>query len=371
MIGENGFYSYDDIDKTGAQYRMIIGERSNGKTYGALMKAVLNYIKNGKQTAYIRRYREDFVGKRGQTMFASVEKDIDWKTLTNGQWNGIDYYSGCWYLKFTGAGTKKIRDDKPFCYGFAINQMEHDKSTSYPDINLVIFDEFLSRTFYLQNEFVLFMNVLSTIIRQRDDVIIYMLGNTVSQYSPYFDEMGIDIRHMEQGTIDVIKYGDSDLRVAIEYPAPTKDIKKSNDYFAFDNPSLSMITHGEWEFDLYPHMMYKYVPKDIKAIFFIQYNDELLQCEVIKNQETRGHIVFVHRKTTELKEEKNKHVVIFSNQPTGDARYEKRITKPVSERGKVFAKLFLSEKTFFQDNTVGECVRNYLEWCKTTPIFRN
>lgn len=371
MIGANGYYSYEDIDNTGAQYRMIIGERSNGKTYGALMKIVKNYLENGKQSAYIRRYREDFVGKRGQVMFSAIENDLDLEKLSGGMWNGIEYYSGAWYFKFSGAGMKKIRDEKPFCYGFAINQMEHDKSTSYPNINLVVFDEFLSRTFYLTNEFVLFMNVLSTIIRQRDDVIVYMLGNTVSQYSPYFDEMGIDIRHMEQGTIDIVKYGDSDLKVAVEYPAPTEDVKKSNDYFAFDNPQLSMITHGDWEFDLYPHMIYKYRPKDIKHIFFIEYNDELLQCEVIKTPESRGYFVFVHRKTTELKEEKNKNTVIFSNHILADPRYEKRITHPVTERGKLFAKLFLSEKTFFQDNSVGECVRNYLEWSKTAPIFRN
>ena len=36
----NGYYSYDDIDATEAQYRMVIGERSNGKTYGALLKIV-------------------------------------------------------------------------------------------------------------------------------------------------------------------------------------------------------------------------------------------------------------------------------------------------------------------------------------------
>ena len=371
MLGENGFYSFKDIDDTGAQYRMVVGERSNGKTYGALTKAVLNYVENGKQTAYIRRYREDFVGKRGQTLFASVEKDIDWAKLTNNQWNGIDYYSGAWYLKYSSPGAKKIRDEKPFCYGFAINQMEHDKSTSYPDITLIIFDEFLSRTFYLTNEFVLFMNVLSTIIRQRDDVVIYMLGNTVSQYSPYFDEMGINMKEMQQGTIDIIKYGESGLKVAVEYADATTDVKRSNDYFAFDNPQLNMITHGEWEFDLYPHLEYRYKPKDIRAIFFIEYNDELLQCELIRTPESKGYFVFVHRKTTELKEEKNKNTVIFSNKTVADRRYEKRITHPVSERGKLYAKLFLSEKTFFQDNTVGECVRSYLEWCKSTPIFRN
>lgn len=368
-IGANGFYSYEQIDKTGAQYRMIVGERSNGKTYGALAKALMNYIENGKQTAYIRRYREDFVGKRGQTLFASIEQDYDIEQLTNGQYNSIGYYSGCWYLQYATA-KKNFREKTPFCYGFAINQMEHDKSTSYPNITTVIFDEFLSRTFYLTNEFILFMNTLSTIIRQRNDVVIYMLGNTVSQYSPYFDEMGIDIKKMKQGDISVFKYGTSDLKVAVEYAEGT-NIKQSDDYFAFDNQQLNMITNGEWEFDLYPHMVYKYQRKDIKQICFIEFNDELLQCEIIKTKDSKGVFTYIHRKTTPLKDEKNKNVIIFSNKCRSDANYEKRLTKPVTEKGKLIAKIILNEKTFFQDNSVGECVINYLDWCQKTPIFRN
>lgn len=253
---ENGYYSYKDIDETNAQYRMIIGERSNGKTYGALLKILKNYIELGKQGAYIRRYREDFTGKRGATLFAGIESNNEIEKLTNGEYNSVQYYAGCWYLKYQD-GNKPIKDSKPFCYGFAINSMEHDKSTSYPDITTIVFDEFLSRSFYLTNEFVLFMNVISTIIRQRNDVVVYMLGNTVSQYSPYFKEMGIEsIKDMKQGDIDIYKYGDSDLRVAVEYaPSVGDSIKKSGDYFAFNNPSLQMITEGNWEFDLYPHII--------------------------------------------------------------------------------------------------------------------
>ena len=36
-----------------------------------------------------------------------------------------------------------------------------------------------------------FMNVLSTIIRDRENIKIFMLGNTVNKYCPYFDEMGL------------------------------------------------------------------------------------------------------------------------------------------------------------------------------------
>lgn len=363
---ENGYYSYKDIDATEAQYRMIIGERSNGKTYGALLKMIDNYVDNDKQSAYIRRYREDFVGKRGNTLFAAIEASGYIEEKTNGEWNGVYYYSGAWYLKYQEGGEKPIKDDKPFCYGFAINNMEHDKSTSYPNVTLVVFDEFLSRSFYLNNEFVLFMNVISTIVRQRDDVTIYMLGNTVSNYSPYFNEMGITgVKDMKQGDIDVYSYGESSLKVAIEYaPALSDTIKASKNYFAFDNPSLQMITDGEWEFDLYPHMQYKYKPKDIKMFYFIKFDNELLQCEIIKNSD--GLYTFIHRKTTEIKSSRD---LLFTQEIDANPMHVRRITKPNNEKAKLAFELLKSEKVFFQDNSVGEIVRNYMMWCQKTDMF--
>ncbi|MFV3037454.1 phage DNA encapsidation protein, partial [Klebsiella pneumoniae] len=103
----------------------------------------------------------------------------------------------------------------------------HDKSTSFPDIDLIIFDEFLTNRLYLNDEFILFMNTVSTIVRRREDVKIYMLGNTVNKYCPYFAEMGLEhIPKMTQGTIDVYAYGNSDLTVAVEYcKSPDSKVK--------------------------------------------------------------------------------------------------------------------------------------------------
>lgn len=365
---ENGYYSYEDIDETNAQYRMIVGERSNGKTYGALMKIIENYVDNNKQGAYIRRYREDFIGKRGQTLFSSIESSGEIERLTNGEYNGVKYYAGCWYLKYQEGNEKPVTDPKPFCYGFAVNSMEHDKSTSYPNVTTVVFDEFLSRSFYLVNEFVLFMNVVSTIVRQRDDVVVYMLGNTVSTYCPYFKEMGItSIKDMKQGDIDIYSYGESGLKVAVEYaPALSNEIKKSTDYFAFDNPSLQMITEGSWEFDLYPHMKYKYKPKDVKLYYFILFDDELLQCEIIRNKD--GLYTNIHRKTTELKYSKD---ILYTPEVDANPYHYRRINKPNNEKTKLIYELLKSEKVFFQDNSVGETLRNYLKWCNKTDMFMN
>ena len=66
------YYSLKNILSKNAQYNIIFGERSNGKTYAVLKYALERFVKTGEQLALIRRWQDDFTGKRGQTMFESL-----------------------------------------------------------------------------------------------------------------------------------------------------------------------------------------------------------------------------------------------------------------------------------------------------------
>lgn len=288
----------------------------------------------------------------------------DIRKLSYGDWTDAYYYSGRWYLcKYDEEGNR-ITDNKPFCIAFSISSMEHYKSTSYPNITTICFDEFMSRTIYLPNEFVLFMNVLSTIIRNRTNVKIFMLGNTVNNYCPYFREMGLKhIRNQKQGTIDVYTYGDTGLKVAVEY---TKDSdstrgngKSSDIYFSFDNPHLKMITTGAWEIDVYPHCPVHYLPKDIQFIYFIIFEDTILQCEIVMTD--KENFTFIHPKTTELKHPENEF--IYSQDFNPLPNYHRKITRPKSKIEQKIAWYYQTDNVFYSDNETGEVVRNYLKWC--------
>ena len=123
----------------------------------------------------------------------------------------------------------------------------------------------------------LFMNLLSTIIRQRDNVRVYMLGNTVNKFCPYFTEMGLkQVPFMEQGTIDIYRFGEHGAIVAVEYCSTIVQHKASNKYFCFDNQNLQMITGGKWELAVYPHLPCKYKPQDVLFVYYIKFNDVVL-----------------------------------------------------------------------------------------------
>ena len=360
------FYNISPILKERAHYNLIIGERSNGKTYASLKISLERYVKGGAEAAYIRRMQEDFIGKRGAGLFQSLVTNGEIAKITNGEWEDVYYYASRWYLcKYVdnGKGEERVTDNRPFMYGFALSQMEHEKGTGYPNIKTVIFDEFITRTAYLRDEFVMFMNTLSTIIRSRDDVQIFMLANTVNKYCPYFDEMGLrHVREMKQGEIDVyqLKHASGKvLRVAVEYCKPFEKGKKSDFYFAFDNQKLEMITTGIWEIDIYPHCPYKYRPKNIIFTYFIEFDANLLQCEVVVVDNVT--FTFIHRKTTPIKDE-NKDL-IYSTKFDARPNWRRKITLPTLPVEKHILEYYRTDKVFYQDNEIGEVVRNYLVWC--------
>lgn len=381
MSKKNKYYSLSNILHKGmsvdARYFIAIGERSNGKTYACKSLGlngfkdkeinIKGFIQDGSQFAIIRRWRDDFKGKRGATMFNDLVENGSIEEWTNGEWNDVYYYSGRWFLaKFDKELNKVVHDETPFAYAFAISSMEHDKSTSYPKVNKIFFDEFLTRGTYLPDEFVLFMNVISTIVRDRKDVLIFMMGNTVNQYCPYFEEMGLkNVPKMEAGTIDIYSYGESGLKVCIEYCNTSQERKKeSNIYFAFDNPKLQMITGGSWEMSIYPHCPVKYKPKNIKFTYFILFGGEILQCEIVSAEGSL--FTFIHRKTTELKN--TERDLIFTTEWNPRPNYRRKITKPHNQLEQKIASFFTNEKVFYQSNEVGEIVRNYLLWCRSDSI---
>ena len=202
------------------------------------------------------------------------------------------------------------------------------------------------------------MNTISTIVRQRTDVTIFMLGNTVNKYCPYFQEMGLNhILEMEQGTIDIYTYGTSELKVAVEYCSSTQENKQNNFYFAFNNPKLEMITSGAWELDIYPHLPVKYKPKDVLLRYFILFNDYVYQANIIS---VDGEMfTYIHEKTTPLQDEESD--LIYTLDYNHRINYNRSIYKPISEVQKKILFFYQTDRVFYQNNVVGDSINNYLK----------
>lgn len=356
------YYSLNKINKKNATYNVIFGERSNGKTYATLKQVLENYFNDGSQFAYIRRWSVDVQPKRMNNLFNAIIKDGYLENLSGGKFTAIFYRTGRFYLcTYNDKGKPIYNEEDVVGYAFSLSENEHNKANSYPRVTTIIFDEFLTNKIYLPDEFILFMNTVSTIVRQRTNVKIYMLGNTVNKFCPYFKEMGLtNILSMKQGSIDVYTYGDSKLKVAVEYADSKKKFKKNNFYFAFNNPKLKMITGGAWELNIYPHAPVKWLPKNILFTYFIDFNESLYQCEVINKD--NNVFTYIHEKTTPIKNPDKD--IIYTMDYNPKINYNINILRPLNDYQSKITWFFTHDRVYYQNNDVGDAINNYLKICK-------
>ena len=356
------YYSLNKINKKNATYNVIFGERSNGKTYATLKQALENYFSDGSQFAYIRRWSVDVQPKRMNNLFNAIIEDGYLEKLSGGKFTAIFFRTGRFYLcTYNDKGKPIYNEEDIIGYAFSLSENEHNKANSYPRVTTIIFDEFLTNKIYLPDEFILFMNTVSTIVRQRTNVKIYMLGNTVNKFCPYFKEMGLtNILSMKQGSIDLYTYGESKLKVAVEYADSKKKFKKNNFYFAFNNPKLKMITGGAWELNIYPHAPVKWLPKNIIFTYFIDFNDNIYQCEII-NKDTNV-FTYIHEKTTPIKNPDKDIIYTLDYNPK--INYNVNILKPLTDYQNKITWFYTHDRVYYQDNNVGDAINNYLKICK-------
>ena len=386
------FYTLDHLFKQCPKeefyYYMIFGERSNGKTFSVQEYALREYLAGRGQLAYIRRWDSDWedgnTEKVWEHFISNPYRGNVIEEISKGKWNSIFYRSSKWFLQKVATKETKIdnrvlkigdvieRDSSPFAYKFSMNLEEHYKGTSYPKITTILFDEFITRGYYLRggDEFPLFQSIISSIVRLENKARIFMLANSISTSCPYFREMGIrNVKAMsEEGQIDIYTYGENkELKVAVERTPNMKKRgggkKKSNVYFAFDNPRLKMITQGGWEIDIYPHlpMDFSYTRKDVVYEYFIEFEEELFHAEMILKDDL---ITYIHRKTTPIRED-NKNLV-FSRSYNTKPNYIRRIQTTQNRLQKLIVSQFAFEKVYYQDNEIGESVKHYLDWATST-----
>jgi hypothetical protein len=181
-----------DINRTlthNMLFHFIVGNRGGGKSYGCKQRAIDNFIKKKEQFGYVRRYKDDL--KKPMEQFF---KDI--------MWEYPDYEfkvdGDKFYIRLKPADEKEKWTDKDIAgFGFQLSTANNKKSISYPDITLLIFDEFLiekGNQRYLPNEPEKALSLYETIARpgtQHPRVTMFFLANAISVTNPYFLYWGL------------------------------------------------------------------------------------------------------------------------------------------------------------------------------------
>ena len=164
---------YNKIFSFNAFINMIVTERGIGKTYGASKAVVDDFLKSKNEFAYIRRYKSE-LKKAVPNFFQALNNNNEFPDHT-----------------LSSKGNSFYCDNNQFGYAMTLSTAQDLKSSNFSKVRTIIFDEFIieegQKKFYLQNEVFVFLNLIETIARMRDNVRIFMLGNAGNLYTvPYF-----------------------------------------------------------------------------------------------------------------------------------------------------------------------------------------
>lgn len=346
-------------DTVPAQYHILLGERSNGKSYAVKERGFSRAWKNeSHKFMYLRRWGMEVKASYVEQYF----NDCPVSAITDNACNGVICNAGKIYATTYDNKTNKRIKTKHVGYYRDLCGEQHFVSQNFDDVDYIIFEEFVSRDYYLPDEVNKLMNFVSSIARRRK-IDVYMIGNTISRISPYFNDWGlVNIPKMKQGTIDLYEFKTTQIdeitgepvvvRVSVEYCE-----NSGNNSKMFFGKTTDMITSGTWQTDEYPHLKGRIEQYNILHTMIYISNGFKFKMFLLSPREGNRNIFWYVRPFTDnvFNDDKYKTTrFIVENYATAQKLNSDSVTigfKPMSD-GEKLAFTYL-EQIVFSDNLTG------------------
>lgn len=176
------YYNFDKLFSYNFLMAFVIGERGVGKTFNAKVAVLKKYLKTGEQFIYLRRYKTEL-----DTALQTFWSDLQ----SNGYFEDYELK-----VKKSKLLTEFTCNGKVCGYAVPLSTANILKSTAFPKVKTIIFDEFLldnSGTYrYLKSEVTMMLDIIETVGRLRDIQVLF-LGNAISVTNPYFAYFNLDL----------------------------------------------------------------------------------------------------------------------------------------------------------------------------------
>lgn len=268
-------WSRKRIKEMNANWNIVVGMRSNGKTFQIkVFEGLLHFLETGKKFMYLRRTEDEIKFTNMQKMFDDIDNVIDPDTNQhvdiaakfNERYPGYrNHFIAAYRGEFWVSGFPIIDDELGKaerietcgCY-LALVNARTIKSVPFAEYDMIMYDEFISDKPELKDEFSRLLNVVSTVRRTRTDFTVWLLANTISKGrdSVIVQSMNIDIRTVAKGDIALFEYyenGQVVNKVAVERCLDIELTVEEKGIYCFNSPVSAMIVSGEWETDVYPN----------------------------------------------------------------------------------------------------------------------
>lgn len=178
MIHDDIHYDMRPARSYNCSINMIIGPRGPGKTFELTQYVTEDFIKRGSQFKWVRRFQKE-VKEMRSAFFDDMKK--------------LNVFPD---HELKMQGNKAMIDGKVAGKIIALSTGDDEKSTPTPDVNTIVFDEFIlekSSRHYLPNEVATFLNLINSTVRMRSGWSVWMLANAVTVANPYFDYWGVTL----------------------------------------------------------------------------------------------------------------------------------------------------------------------------------
>ncbi len=335
------YYDIKDLLSKNCLYNILFGKRSNGKSYQAKLYALKDFLENGNQFIYLRRTVNEIKKELVETYF----DDIDIQELTNGEYTGVAVKANKFYLSTINDKGKLVLG-KQIGLIWCLVHWQNYKSMALPKVRTIIFEEFMTSSFYLCDEPKKLENIYSTVDRNNNIVRMFLIGNSISRINPYIDGWDIrkDFNNIKIGqikVIDVITANGSTKSIAIEY---CKNQGGSGNFIA-----SNMIDSGDFEVELQPLLPGSYKDYKVNYRFVFQYKSFKFICEYLsKDKDT---LFFVYPKYNSIK----KDTIVIGDQIEPSIYYQRNIydLKTRNKRLNQLLYTFSETNLFFSDHRTG------------------
>lgn len=222
------WYDISRIDATGCDYNFIVSGRGPGKSTAMVNKLIDDYFNDeseyGRPAQFVRLERFDF--EISKAKLTGWFNEVNQRKLEDEYGCWVTFEGMEWHIRPLIDGHRdKGAQYETMGYVLPLNAQDEFKSgVDYSNVTNIVFEEFvqLRERDYVQQEPELFLSALSTIVRNRQKVRCWFIGNTLTKYNPYFDIFGLDVDRVglspgDLKTFRVPGYRGMGATVAIEY----------------------------------------------------------------------------------------------------------------------------------------------------------
>lgn len=338
-------------------YYFFASKRGVGKTTTMLLLGLILFKLYGVVIQYIRQKEDMLRPKFAQELMKTILECGYIEKLTEGRWNYAYYYANKWvFCNLSEAGKIEEKTAIHFMYELSIDQSFTYKSNyNAPHGDWIVFDEMLGRK-YEPNEFIYFMDILSTIIRKRQGVRIILLTNAIDEYSEYFEEFEIEeqLKKLKRGDCDICTSSGGTKIYVEKIDQNDKNAARLNkEYFGFKSPMLYAITgEGDWNVRVCKHWDLEDEEAElIDRTHYIKMGLNMVRLELMRSPKYGYHVRI--QKATKIYPDS----IIYTMDEIEDARY--RHSKGYSKVDRFLWDLLVKDKWHYRTNSQKNFVDKY------------